>query len=201
MVVQQRTAERSQPAGSYTSFRQKSLRNLLGRMLEFRQRRIAEKTSAISRRQCMQLWKKISRAPSFHADKNLTENIILIEQDFDRCLQEENKSRLQRWRIRNLQNKYAFAWLRRQTTDGTHIFKNRKDDFPSSTVQEGLDKLKAFWTNIWNRLQLRRSQVRRLFTSPGVSSTGGAPDWPRLWKGGKQLPWIYSGPTSGLLRS
>ena len=159
VVVVKRDRMKSQPAGNFASFKQRALRNLLGRMLEFRQRRNSADISDTSLRQQRQLQGKIERSQFYDGSVSLSHNIFKLERELEQCLKQENKSRLQRWRTRMQKDKHAFRWLRRQTTEVTHVLKCSKNDSPSTSVQEGIEKLRSFWTQVWDRRKLERDQV------------------------------------------
>ena len=99
VTVRRRQVAHRPAAGHFTSFHQRTIRNLLGRMLEFRQRRQGEQPSVSSLVQTQKLWNKIVRSPGYDDRSNLTRNIQRLERELERCVAEENANRLQRWRI------------------------------------------------------------------------------------------------------
>ena len=176
--VRRRQVAHKPPAGHFTSFRQRTIRNLLGRMLEFRQRRQSEQPSNASRSQTQKLWNKIVRSPGYDDKTTLTSNIQRLERELDQCVAEENANRLQRWRRRTAVDHHAFRWLRRQLTETTHALKISKEDAVANCVQQALYKLQTFWTKVWNRPQLDRQVVWNEMARhlpPAISSKRWAP--------------------------
>ena len=138
-------------AGNFTSARQKVLARLLARLYELRKRRCETHPSDFSNIQMNHLWTKISRSPHFDHEKNLTANILDLTKRYNECCDQENQTRLNRWRTRMQADSAAFAWLRRKIQPMTHAVRLQVDDTASETVQEALENLATFWKNIWNR--------------------------------------------------
>ena len=158
-VVKRRHVAHRPPAGHFTSFQQRAIRNLLGRMMEYRQRHSSEQSSISSRHQTQKLWEKIIRAPDYDQHSSLTENIQKLEKKLEQCVQEENSNRLQRWRARTAEDHHAFRWLRKQATETTHAIAMSKDDTVADSVLMALRKLQSFWKKVWDRPQLDRQAV------------------------------------------
>ena len=150
-VVKRQFETRTQPAGDFTSFRQRTLRNHLGRMIELRKRRCAENLTQASHKQLRDLEDKVQRSPHFDAASSLSHNIFKAERELENCCVQENRVRLRRWRDKVQHDHHAFRWLRRQVTDLKHAIKLDGGDMPASCVQEALEKLKTYWGHVWNR--------------------------------------------------
>ena len=140
-----------QPSGSLTSYRQRMLAKLLGRLYEFRKRRCADNQSTQSNDQLSKLETKIHRSPAFDHQETLTQNILKTEADLRKCRYEENLNKLQRWRKQMQDDKHAFKWLRRKSQSMTHAIRLHSEDEASSTIHEALCKLKTYWDQIWDR--------------------------------------------------
>jgi hypothetical protein len=141
-------------SGAFTSYRQRSLRRLLGRMLQLRQRRSSPTPTPQSATQQHELLTRIERSPGYDPAASLTDNIRHVTQSLEQCQQDENTQRLRRWKQRVTDDKHAFKWLRRQPPDLTHAIKTSPGDTPASSVQEALAKLRGFWCTIWRRPEL-----------------------------------------------
>ena len=142
------------PDGNQASFKQRTLSRLLGRMLEFRDRRNADVSSEASREQTRALESKIRRSPRYNHDLSLTANILEVEGKLKSHCEEENKRRLQKWKHKMRVDTNAYKWLRKQTDNLTHAVKCGKEDTAAANTQQALKKLEVYWQRIWKRERL-----------------------------------------------
>ena len=140
-------------AGSFTSFQQRTISNLLARLYEAQRHQDLIDCGQPEPWDHRFLWNRLIRSQHYNRDQGLQRNILNLEQKIRGLQKDADFTRLNRWTEKMKNDKGAYKWLRQTAAPFSTAIKTDSYTEPVPSVQTSLDNLSLaeFWQQIWNR--------------------------------------------------